>query len=214
MNDNLMNNLKLAKFLADKGLLTPLVNSYTEYRTQQNFPYIVKDRRLFKVAIMKALLQIPDLARSNQNPTISFANYVGEIADDMVKNLYGEEKTEASITELMKQYGIPPEYGNLVSQMVKTMDEKSLEVWLKNASKNIQERKKAELDKPEQAKEVQDKKMDKEMKEIMDKKKTEMLQRRTNPIYAEVGISPEVPKKVIKKRIIRKRSKLNKVYGK
>ena len=183
MNDELMKNLKFAEFLANKGLLTPIVASYKEYRNQQNYPYELKDKRLFKVACIKALCQRQDIEIEK----------IDAIAGNMVKDLYEENIINNSIIELMKLHNIPKEFEKTVSFMAKILNKEDLDIWLKNVNIGFQERKSAEMPDQKQAKEIQDKKMDKEIKEQI--------------VPIETATTAEEIKNVVKKRVIRKRKK-------
>ena len=192
MNDELMKNLKFAKFLADKGLLSPIVNSYTEFRSQQNYPFELKDRRLFKIAILKALLTREDMIISTKNGKET----IERIANDMVKSLYDEQTIDKSIIELMKQYKIPQEFEKTISYMIERLDKKSFTQWIKTASKNFQERKIAESDNPKEAKKAQNTKSNKEISEQIG-------------FGDEIRVNPtaENLKKIVKKRVLRKKIK-------
>ena len=200
MPESLMNNLKFAQFLADKGLLSPIVSSYKEWREQQNYPFSLKDRRLFKVAILKALIQVPNIIDSHKNmqEQISFADYMGKIADAMVDNLYGEKKEPANkeMQELAIKYNISPDYLHKVEEIKKTLSQEAFITWLESAGKGFEERKAAESESSEKVNEIQDAKLTQQMKEQVE-------------IGEEIGVIPttENLKKIVKKRVIRKRSK-------
>ena len=194
-----MNNLKFAQYLADKGLLNPIVSSYKDWREQQNYPFTLRDKRVFKVAILKALLTSP------QNIPLKD---IDRIADVMVANLYNEKKEPANkeIQELMIKYKILPEFENKVVEMKKVLDQEAFIVWLENSAKGFEERKMAELSDPKQAKEIQDKKIDKDIEEQMNK---EIIVENIDNVISGVNMTVETLKEAVKKRIIRKKSLKN-----
>lgn len=117
MTENIFSTLKFAEFLANKGLLSPLVNSYKDFRSQQNYPYELKDRRLFKVACIKALCLRQDINIED----------IENFADKMVKNMYGEEKVDKLVIDLMELHQIPEEFEKTVSFMMKTLNKEDLD---------------------------------------------------------------------------------------
>jgi hypothetical protein len=187
MTENIFSTLKFAEFLANKGLLSPLVNSYKDFRSQQNYPYELKDRRLFKVACIKALCLRQDINIED----------IENFADKMVKNLYGEEKVDKLVIDLMELHQIPEEFEKTVSFMMKTLNKEDFSVWIESASKGFQERKVAELTDPKQAKEIQDKKIDKDIKEQMNKE--------TIVEAIEINMTTGELKEAVRKRVIRKK---------
>jgi hypothetical protein len=187
MTENIFSTLKFAEFLANKGLLSPLVNSYKDFRSQQNYPYELKDRRLFKVACIKALCLRQDINIED----------IENFADKMVKNMYGEEKVDKLVIDLMELHQIPEEFEKTVSFMMKTLNKEDFSVWIESASKGFQERKVAELTDPKQAKEIQDKKIDKDIKEQMNKE--------TIVEAIEINMTTGELKEAVRKRVIRKK---------
>ncbi len=187
MTENIFSTLKFAEFLANKGLLTPLVNSYKDFRSQQNYPYEIKDRRLFKVACIKALCLRQDVKIED----------IENLADKMVKNMYGEEKVDKIVIDLMELHQIPEEFEKTVSFMMKTLNKEDFSIWIESASKGFQERKVAEMNDSGQAKGIQDKKIDKDIKEQMNKE--------TMVEAIEINMTTGELKEAVRKRVIRKK---------
>lgn len=187
MAENIFSTLKFAEFLANKGLLNPLINSFKEFRANENYPFILKDQRLFKVACIKALCLRQDVKIED----------IENLADKMVKNMYGEEKVDKIVIDLMELHQIPKEFEKTVSFMMKTLNKEDFSIWIESASKGFQERKVAELTDPKQAKEIQDKKIDKDIKEQMNKE--------TIVEAIEINMTTGELKEAVRKRVIRKK---------
>ena len=162
---------KFAEFLSGIGLLKPVVNAYKDFRSRENFPYEVKDKRIFRTAILKALCQRADLS-------IEDIELLTEKWTEEMYDAYPTEKVGKEIDELMEKHKIPEEYRATVAYMFNAIDKKSFDVWLKDAAKNLEERDVAENATPEQLKKIQDKKKDKALSDKLNEIPTEEMKKK------------------------------------
>jgi len=148
---------KFADFLAqEKSLLRPLVNALVEYRKGQNFPFELKDRRLFKADILKALCNRPELSIAEIELT----------ADKWFDEMYessSDDKISEEMQELFKKYKVHKELEKDVIFMSKTLDKDSFTEWIKNAVKGFGEVKVAESDNSKEVEKIQETNMNQAM---------------------------------------------------
>lgn len=147
---------KFSKYLAQQGLLIPVVNAYEEYRRLENFPFQVKDKQVFRAAILKALCARTDL-------TIAKIEMTADKWVDEMYDLYPDVKIDKTMEELLKKYKVPKEFENQVVFMSQTLDKDSFNAWIKTAVKDFEEKKIVESADPKEIKQLQDKKLNKEM---------------------------------------------------
>ncbi len=147
---------KFSKYLAQQGLLIPIVNAYEDYRKLQNFPFEIKDKRVFRTAILKALCGRTDL-------TIADVEMTADKWVDEMYELYPTAKLDPEMEKILKQYKIPEALKDSVMFIMRTLDKKSFDVWIKNAAKGFATRNAAESTDSTKVKVVQNKKLNKEM---------------------------------------------------
>lgn len=146
---------KFADFLAEeKSLLRPLVNALKEYREMQNYPFLLKDKRLFRADILKALCNKPELTIKEIEITTD------KWIDDMYES-DSDDKISDEMQELFKKYKVPKELEKNVVFMNKTLDAKSFNEWIKKAVKGFGEVKAAESDDDKAVEKVTESKMNK-----------------------------------------------------
>lgn len=172
MNKDIANTLKFADFLSGKGLLKPVVNAYKEFRSLENFPFTLRDKRVFRAAILKALCQRNDL-------TIEEIELLTDKWTEEMYEAYPTKKVGNEIEALIKKHKIPKEFKETVAYMSETLDKKNFAVWLKNAAENFKEREIAETATPEQLKEIQEKAKNKELGDKLNAIATEEMKKKS-----------------------------------
>jgi len=124
MNTHLSISPKFALFLKEKKLLTPLVNSLKIFMEQQNYPFYLKDQRIVKQSVFKAIAEL-----YSQKSEIPDVDKLAEETEKITKRLMEDtlkKKDDSETVEL--DFEAPEQEDNL----------KSYELELKTLNKTFQ----------------------------------------------------------------------------
>lgn len=195
MNKDLELSPKFARYLAEGGLLTPLVNALEQYRKKQNYPFELKDRRIFRSAALKALCQRSELSLDK------IEMYADKWTDEMYDTPPDKEPTDERVVKIMKENKISNEYVEEVSHMFKTLDKNSFNTWIKTFTERTDKKKVVETLDPKKLKAMTDKeetvKLDKKLDEIAD----ESIKKNKSNASPATSSSKNYKPKVIQKKI-------------